>query len=308
MIARLTLRYLLLFTVVLVALSAGGYEFLAREYSALLGPALATPEGGAAYAAALRRVGLTIGAFDLPLLALFGAVSWMLARSSLEPLLQAQERERAFAADAAHALRSPLATIATLAQAESAQADPRTARQFAIITRAALDASAVVGDLLTLARSARDGALDREPVDVAALLADVAREYAVQAQERGIAIAVISSSAIVEADERRLRELARNLLENALRHAASSVRAEVRVTDGEAWVLVSNDGERVADREKSKIFERFYRSDAQSGGSGLGLAIVAWVARAHGGSVSVRDAQPGGAEFVVRLPLMASPS
>jgi signal transduction histidine kinase len=301
MILRTALRYLAFFALVLAALSFGAYVFVSHEYTALLGPALPTQEGGAAFGTAMRRVALTIAALDAPLLLVFGGVSWLLAQASLAPLLAAQARERTFAADAAHALRSPLATIAAVAQSQRAKSDGQTAQAFETISGAALDASAVVGDLLTLARSAGSGALEREPVDVAALVARVAREFEERARERGVMLTCERRAAILEADERRLRELARNLLENALRHARSSIAVSVTRDDGAARISVWNDGESIAAERKTRIFERFYTGGGEAG-NGLGLAIVAWVAQAHGGEVTVRDGERGGAEFVVRLP------
>lgn len=304
MIARLALRYLMVFAIVLAALSAGAYFFLGKEYAGLLQPALGTPEAARAYAVAMQRVLLTILAFDVPLLFLVGAAAWLLARASLAPLLAAQERERAFAADAAHALRSPLATIASVAQAERANAPPALAEALTTIARAALDASAVVGDLLTLARSAQPQALAKEPLDLGAVVKDTAKEFQQLARDRGLRLDVEASSAIVEADERRVRELTRNLLSNALRHARSAIRVRVRV-DGDAEIIVTNDGEPVAAPAKDRIFDRFFRVDGHTEGSGLGLAIVRWIASAHGGTVLVRDCeQLGGAEFVVRLPVL----
>lgn len=304
MIARLALRYLLVFAVVLAALSAGAYLFLGREYASLLAPALGTPEASRAYAVAMQRVLLTIVAFDVPLLVIVGAAAWMLARASLDPLIAAQERERAFAADAAHALRSPLATIASVAQAARADAPPVLAEALTTIARAALDASATVGDLLTLARSAQPGSLAKEPMDLGAVVSDTAKEYRQIASDRGLQLEVEPSSVIVEADERRVREMTRNLLSNAVRHAKSFVR--VRVSAGpEAQLVVTNDGEPVAADAKPRVFDRFFRADGQSEGTGLGLAIVRWIASAHGGSVLVRDCERGtGAEFVVRLPVL----
>ena len=304
MITRLALRYLAVFTLVLAALSAFAYAFVGKQYAELLGPAIATPEAAKGYAAAMYHVLLTIVAFDVPLLGLVGAASWLLARASIAPLAAARERERAFAADAAHALRSPLATIASIAQAERADAPPHLARALTTIAQAALDASATVGELLTLARSAQPQALAKEPIDLGAVVADTAKEFVQPAADRGLRFEVESSSAIVDADERRVRELVRNLLANALRHAASYVRVRVREEDG-AQILIANDGEPIPAEIKERIFERFYRANGQSEGSGLGLAIVRWIAGAHGGSVTVRDAAEGtGAEFVVRLPAL----
>lgn len=304
MIARLALRYLAVFAVVLAALSAGAYLFLGREYAALLQPALGTPEAARAYATAMSRVLLTIVAFDVPLLIVVGVAAWLLARASLAPLLAAQERERAFAADAAHALRSPLATIASVAQAERANAPPHIAEALSTIARAALDASGVVGDLLTLARSAQSQALFKEPMDLGAVVADTAKEFRQLAADRGLELEVLPQSVVIEADERRIRELTRNLLSNAVRHARSAVRVQVR-TDGQAELLVSNDGSPVESQAKSRIFDRFFRADGRGEGIGLGLSIVRWITIAHGGTVNVRDCKrAGGAEFVVRLPLL----
>jgi signal transduction histidine kinase len=303
-IARLALRYLLVFAVVLAALSAGAYLFLGREYASLLQPALGTPEVSRGYALAMKRVLLTILAFDVPLLVIVGVAAWLLARASLAPLVAAQERERAFAADAAHALRSPLASIASLAQAYRADAPPHIAEVFTTIARAALDASATVGDLLTLARSAQPGALAKEPIDFGAVVADTAGEFRQMASDRGVQLQVEPASVIVEADERRVREMIRNLLSNAMRHAKSSVRVRVAAGDN-AELVIANDGEPVPAEAKERIFERFFRTDGHTEGTGLGLAIVKWIASAHGGSVLVRDCERGaGTEFVVCLPAM----
>lgn len=305
MIARLALRYLAVFAVVLAALSAGAYAFLGREYLSLLQPALGTPEASRAYAAAMRRVLLTIVSFDVPLLVIVGSAAWMLARASLAPLIAAQERERAFAADAAHALRSPLAAIAGIAQAERANASPHVSGVLTTIERAALDASAAVGDLLTLSRSAHARALSKEPIDLGAVVADTAKEFEPLARDRGVRLEVDLASVIVDADERRVREMTRNLLSNAVRYARSTVRVQVR-GQGDAQMIVANDGPPIDDVAKERVFERFYQGDGRSGGTGLGLAIVHWIASAHGGGVRVRDcAGRPGSEFIVSLPILS---
>jgi signal transduction histidine kinase len=98
--------------------------------------------------------------------------------------------------------------------------------------------------------------------------------------------------------------MTRNLLSNALRYAKTAVRVRVR-NNGQAELIVTNDGERVEPEAKERIFERFFRADGHTEGTGLGLAIVRWIATAHGGNVLVRDCERGaGAEFVVRLPVL----
>lgn len=303
MIARLALVYLTIFAIVLVLLSAGAYVFLAREYYALLQPALATPEGAQAYHSATQRVALTIFAFDLPLLALVGVASWLLARTSIEPLIASREREREFAADAAHRLRTPLATIAAMAQSKVADADGATADALRTISRAALDASQTVGELLTLSRPADARLLVCEPVDLAAIARDVSKEFAPVSAQQGFDLKVETQSAIVDGDERRLREIIRNLLENALRYARHTIVVATRTNGKSAELFVRNDGSPVSAELRERIFERAYSID--SGGTGLGLALVRWIARAHGGEAFVREYSGGGAEFVVQFPLIA---
>jgi signal transduction histidine kinase len=300
MIARLSLRYLLVFAVVLALLSAGAYAFMSREYQALLQPALGTPEAAVAYGTAMTRVLLTILSFDIPLLALVGGASWLLARASLAPLIAAREREREFAADAAHRLRSPLATIAAVSQAAKPDVPERFAQDFDTITQAALDASQTVGELLTLSRPAASRLLQLEPVDVAALARSITKEFDARAAERGLTIDNRARSAIVNGDELRLRELLRNLLENALRHARSRISVDLHKNGRSVDLVVSNDGEPVEAEYRERIFERAFSAGAQ--GSGLGLAMVQWIARAHEGDAFVRDGSAGGADFVVRLP------
>jgi two-component system, OmpR family, sensor kinase len=280
---------------VLMAISAVIYALLASEYHSLLLPALATPEGADVYAHSMRRVALTIAGADVPLLVLVGAASWFLARLSVRPLLQAQERERAFVADAAHELRSPLAAISTVAQAARSFDDRDGIRDaFETISQSAIDASAMIADLLTLARSPEPALLVREPVDLAAIAQGCASEFSPRAQAASISLDVRVRSAIVDGDARRLRELLRNLLENALRHATSSITIETGTDGKRAYLRVSDDGPGVEPSLRTHLFERFI-SGAQS--TGLGLSIAQWVARAHEGTLAL-DEQRSGASFV----------
>ncbi len=302
MIARLTLWYLAVFAVVLALLSAGAYAFMSVQYQAMLLPAIGTPEAAAGYRAAMTRVFETIISFDVPLLAIVGAASWLLARASLQPLIAGRRREREFAADAAHRLRSPLATIAAVSQAAKPGAPAELAQDFDTITQAALDASQTVGELLTLSRPADSHLLQLEPVDVAVLAKNISKEFEARAVERGLAIDNRAQSAIVNGDELRLRELLRNLLENALRHARELIVVESQANGRTVEVIVFNDGDAVEEPYRERIFERAFSGDSR--GSGLGLAMVRWIARAHQGDAFVREGKAGGAEFVVRLPLL----
>ncbi|MGA8099839.1 MAG: HAMP domain-containing sensor histidine kinase [Candidatus Cybelea sp.] len=302
MIARAAILYLGIFVCILLALNLGAYTFMAREYGSLLAPALGTPEGARALATALRRVVVTLAAIDVPLVATVALASYLLARATIAPLEAARLRERTFAADAAHELRSPLAAIAAIAQAARTSASTEAQTAFETIARSALEASAVVTDLLTLARDPRRRALQCEPVDLAAVVVNSSRAMAPAAAARGIDLTSSPASAIVDGDERRLRELARNLLENAIRHARRSVTIASRSNGRLCEIVVDDDGDGIPAGDRERIFQRFYRRSNDGSGTGLGLAIVRWIARAHDGTVTAVEAPSGGARFVAAIP------
>jgi signal transduction histidine kinase len=302
LIARAAILYLGIFVGILLALNLGAYAFMAREYGSILAPALGTPEAARGLARALRGVVVTLAAIDVPLVAIVALASYLLARATIAPLEAARLRERTFAADAAHELRSPLAAIAAIAQAARASASAEAQTAFETIARSALEASAVVTDLLTLARDPRRRALQCEPVDLAAVVVYSSRETAPAAAARGIDLTSSPASAIVDGDERRLRELARNLLDNAIRHARRRVTIASRPSGRLCEIVVDDDGDGIPARDRERIFQRFYRRSNDGTGTGLGLAIVRWIARAHDGTVTAVEAPSGGARFVAAIP------
>lgn len=272
----------------LVVLDVAAYVYLAGARHDVLEPILGTPEGRAVYAAAMRRTALDLALLDLPLLLVSGLAAYLLARISVRPLIDAQEREARFAAEAAHELRTPLARITGLAQSRVPDALDR-------IAEIALEASATIGDLLALVREEKVAPKLAEPVDLGSL----ARAAVASARRDGLRYEVATSDgAWVVGDERRLRRLADNLLENAARHARAEVRVAV-APEGERLALsVEDDGSGVPPELRERIFERFVRAGDDGAGSGLGLAICRAIARAHGGDVVLE----GTNRFVARLP------
>jgi signal transduction histidine kinase len=276
---------------VLVGLDVAAYAYLAGARHDMLEPILGTPEGRAVYAAAMRRTALDLALLDLPLLLISGLAAYALAKISVRPLIEARERETRFAAEAAHELRTPLARITGLAQSRPDDALGR-------IAEIARDASATVGDLLSLVREEKVTERLSEPVDLGAVahaaIAGVRSErvrYDLDA----------TPDAWVLGDERRLRRLADNLLDNAGRHARSVVRVGVRAEGDRIALSVEDDGSGVPEALRERIFERFVRAQDDGAGSGLGLAICRTIARAHGGDVVLE----GSNCFVARLPAFA---
>jgi signal transduction histidine kinase len=277
-------------------LDAIAFFWLAGREHDLLQPVLGTDVGRAAYEAARRRIVLGLALIDLPLLLAAGAAAWAMAALSVRPLVEARERETRFAAEAAHELRTPLARIASVAQtARTSDGEAARDAAFAKIAALAVDASGTISDLLALVREERVAPKLSEPVD----LGSVARAAVDAVGGDGLAHDVETGEGCwVEGDERRLRRLAENLVDNANRHARARVRVRV-ACDGERVALsVEDDGPGVPAAMRERIFERFVRADDDERGSGLGLAICRAIARAHGGDVVLEDHN----RFVARLP------
>jgi two-component system OmpR family sensor kinase len=297
-VLRLAGSYLAVFLLVIGALSVLAYVLVSAEYRTALGPAIGLPEGAAALSSALRKVALSIVLVDAGLALAVGAASFALARAAVRPLVEARAREERFSADVAHELRTPLGVIASVAQAASGGGSAEQRAALGTVGERALEASALIADLLTLARHPETRALAREPVDLAAIVARAIREREAEAASRGITIALNAHSAIVDGDERRLAQLLRNLLENALRYARTRVDVTVASEGSTARITVQDDGPGVPASVRARLFERFAK-DGASDGSGLGLAICRWVARSHGGDIALE----GTSTFVSRLPL-----
>ncbi|MFD4555602.1 sensor histidine kinase [Streptomyces sp. NPDC058469] len=226
--------------------------------------------------------------------------------ATLQRLDDAAARQRRFVADAAHELRSPLTTL--LASLEVALAYPDHTDWPAATTTAVRQTrrlQALAEDLLLLARlDARVPATRPATVDPAALATRLTEQY--QLAEGQLTLDCDSTgSALVHGDRNELERLLRNLVDNALRHAAD--RVVITVRDEGSWVVmtVHDDGPGVPAEDAERIFERFTRlDDARSrdaGGSGLGLAIARDLARCHQGTLSLTGRAPG-ASFVLRLP------
>jgi len=170
----------------------------------------------------------------------------------------------------------------------------------------------LVDELLLLARLDQGPKLDREPIDVAQVATDAVADARVVQPDRPIDIS-IDEPVTVEGDDTRLRQVAANLMSNALEHTPPATPVHVRLRrDGEDVVLeVADEGPGLDEEHAAKVFDRFFRVDPartrENGGAGLGLAIVASIVEAHGGSVSVETAPGAGARFIVRLPVAVRP-
>jgi signal transduction histidine kinase len=229
---------------------------------------------------------------------LAGTVNRMLGR-----LERANSRQRRFVADASHELRSPLTRLRTSLEVELA--DPRDVdRSLQDALAQVIEMQELTEDLLALARADegldlyRPGPVDLDDVVLRELDRLVIRGR-VAVDRSGL------SAAHVRGDRAQLTRLVRNLLDNAERHAGSTVSVVLREVGGEAVLVVSDDGPGVPLEAAETIFERFGRADlsraGETGGTGLGLAIAREIALRHGGSLQLLPEGPG-ASFELRIP------
>ncbi|AVS63744.1 sensor histidine kinase [Paracidovorax avenae] len=237
----------------------------------------------------------------------------------LQDSLATQKR---FLADAAHQLKTPLAGLrmqADLAQREGTSTEDLK-RSLQQIGRASVRATHTVNQLLALARAEAGGAvLARQPVDLARLVREAVRDCVPRALEKSIDLGYEGAQPAdpgvwVDGNPTLLKELARNLLDNAINYTPSSsgrpgvVTARVLADPFGRIVLlqVEDSGPGVPEAERELVFRPFYRAlGTDADGSGLGLPIVLEIARQHGAQVRLEDAHPGlnppGACFSVRF-------
>jgi signal transduction histidine kinase len=235
---------------------------------------------------------------------LAATMNQMLAR-----LEQGQIRQRRFASDASHELRSPIATIRQHVEVALSHPGEATVEGLAeVVLEEGLRLQRVVEDLLLLAKM-DEGTLRlrSEPVDLDDLLFEEAKRLRGTTDVRVDTARV--SAGRVWGDRGQLDRLVRNLDDNAARHANSCVVLSLGEGNGEVVLTVDDDGEGIPASERERVFERFVRlddaRDRGSGGSGLGLAIVREIALAHQATVTVLGSPLGGARFEVRFPILA---
>jgi signal transduction histidine kinase len=222
----------------------------------------------------------------------------------LDRLAAARNRQRAFVADAAHELRSPLTSMRT--QLEVAQHLGEGGELPMDLLADVARLSTLVEDLLLLARAGTDSNHPpvRESTDVRALLVATAERYA----GAPVPVSVADGPALyANVNSEELRRVVANLVDNAVRHASSHVDLALRTEGGGAVLTVLDDGPGIPADERERVFERFARlddaRDRDAGGTGLGLAIVRELLHRSDGSISLQENPSGrGLAAVVRLP------
>ncbi|QQC63602.1 ATP-binding protein [Paraburkholderia ginsengisoli] len=235
------------------------------------------------------------------------ALNGLLAR-----LATALDIQKAFVADAAHELRTPLAAVQIQAQLV-ARAKDDAARNEALtdLQAGVTRATRLAEQLLALARSEPDGVAVTDAVDLRALLQECVAAYAPLALNRGVDLGVeASEAATVIGDADALRVMFNNLVDNATKYTPHGGRVDVslHVEDGHPVARIADSGPGIDPADRDRVFDRFYRAGSGANrartdvaGSGLGLAIVRRIVMQHHASVSLDESPTGGLRVTVRF-------
>jgi len=228
-----------------------------------------------------------------------------------------EEVRRDFVANISHELKTPVGALALLAETmEEAADDPEAVRRFAgRMRQEASRLTYLVQDLITLSRiQAAEPMPDPIAVDLSSIVAEAVDRVRMKASARGIDLVAASEERVVVlGDEDLLVTALRNLLENAIAYSPDKTRVMVSASRDArmAQISVADQGIGIPERDRERIFERFYRVDPArsraTGGTGLGLAIVKHVMAAHRGKVTVWSQEGVGSTFTLQMPIVSKP-
>jgi len=232
-----------------------------------------------------------------------------------ENLESAEARKKALTADIAHELRSPLAVQKAQLEAMQDGIVPITQESLQTVVDQTNFLTRLVDDLRTLALvDAGELPLEMEEVNLPVLIGKVVKRFKPQADQQNAKLEFTGQrkkeEIIIKADPDRMTQILGNLIANALHHtpAKGRITIDVAKTNGEVTVSVQDSGCGIPEDDLPRLFERFYRGDKSrnrenSGSTGLGLSIARNLARVHGGELIARNAEGGGALFVLTFPV-----
>jgi two-component system, OmpR family, sensor kinase len=230
----------------------------------------------------------------------------------LERLATALDTQKAFVADAAHELRTPLAAVQIQAQLVGRAKDDESRKEALDDLQAGITrATRLAEQLLALARSEPDSKSANTPVDLHALLDECVGGSVLVAQQRGVDLGIEASEpATVMGDANALRVMFNNLIDNATKYTPDGGRVDVclRMDAGNPLVEIADNGPGIPGDERERVFDRFYRVGVSAerartdvAGSGLGLAIVRRIAAQHDAAVSLAESKSGGLLVAIRF-------
>jgi two-component system phosphate regulon sensor histidine kinase PhoR len=251
---------------------------------------------------------------------IMGGGDWaaLVVIQDLSEARRTEQVRRDFIANVSHEFRTPLAAIKSVLETLEAGAkdEPESAAEFMSLADSEVDRLIqMVEELLELSRlESGDLPLDRNSLDITAILQGVVERMRRQAERAGVQLSLEVSPSLppVSGDADVIERAVVNLVHNAVKFTpkGGAIRMTARPADGAVSITVADTGEGIPPEDLPRIFERFYRGDRSRGGSGtgLGLAVARHAVEAHGGSIHVQSRLGEGSTFTLSLPADAPPS
>lgn len=229
--------------------------------------------------------------------------------AAVSRLRELDQIKNEFVSVVSHELRTPLTSIkgftSTLLDNYEGYGTEERLRFLGIIQRQAERLERLITDFLDVSRIQQGTlALELGRVELADVAREAIAENAAQAGEREITL--VGSSALIEGDREKILQVISNLVSNSIKYGAGTITVEITDGDGEAVVVVADEGKGISPDQADRIFEKFFQAEQgatrRASGVGLGLAIVKGMVEAHGGRVWYEQAEPNGARFCFSLP------
>ncbi|MBP0001837.1 MAG: two-component sensor histidine kinase [Cyanobacteria bacterium SID2] len=253
----------------------------------------------------------------LPLvLGLIAVSGWWLSGIAMQPIYHSYQQQQQFTADAAHELRTPLASL--LATIESLRRVPPTSPEDATnllsqIEKQGRRISHLIAELLNLANLDRASSSPLQACCLNDIVSDLVEEFSELADEADLQLSscIPQLSIFVMGNEQQLYRLISNLIANAIQYtlAGGTVQVDLGWRDRTAYLKIEDTGIGLSPEDCKRIFDRFYRVDRdrsrQTGGNGLGLAIARAIAQLHDGQLSVESQLDRGSTFILKLPILS---
>lgn len=235
---------------------------------------------------------------------------WLINRGYNKEMLAAQQR-RNFLLSITHELKSPLASIRLILETFQKRKLPE--EQFEKFNRSAVQEvdrlNKLVNDLLLSAKLETTYQIHETAIDLVPMLEDMVDKLAIKYPEAQLTLTETGDTPFIRGDLDGLRSVFSNLLENAIKYSPAPAQIEMVISPHPDYLQidVADQGIGIPDREKQRIFDKFYRvgneDTRNSKGTGLGLYIVKQIVLAHQGKIQVTDNSPRGARFQIKLPV-----
>jgi signal transduction histidine kinase len=311
---RLTLLYMALFAIVLVAFNVlfyiGYKTVLAPSFE--IGAELSNEEAAdLALRAAVGQMLVALLVADVVAVAVVGITAWVMASRSLAPLRQAHARQRRFVADASHEMRTPLAMIRASAEGAlvAPASDDELRRALGVVVESTERMTRLTNDLLTLAKADElPSDRQRPTIDLSVVVAETMEAFSVAHPSLPRARLVLGEDLPVAADPMEIGRVVENLVDNAHRHGSPSHAPTVvtKRAERDAVVEVVDDGPGIAPADLDRVFEPFARLHAEAQrvpGNGLGLSIARSLALRNGGTLTISSRVGAGTTARLALPV-----